>query len=56
MCVNALSRVNDEATPQSALHGARVVLEDYSDKTRRYDLGNRAWYPHVFVSFFLCER
>ena len=30
--VTALSRVNDEGTPQSQPRGARTVLKDYSDK------------------------
>ena len=31
MCATALSRVNDEGTPQSAPRGARMVLKEYSD-------------------------
>ena len=30
MCVTALSRVDDEETPQSAPRGARMALKDYS--------------------------
>ena len=47
MCVAALSRVNNEGTPQSAIEdpgwSLRIIVI-----TRRYDLWNRAWYPHCF--------
>ena len=45
VCVTALSRVNDEETPQ------RVPLKEpgwswrITVITRRYDLGNWVWYP-----------
>ena len=32
MCATALSRVNDEGTPQSPPRGVRMVLKDYRDK------------------------
>ena len=32
MCATALSRVNDEGTPQSLPRGARMISKDYSDK------------------------
>ena len=32
MCATALSRVNDEGTPQSLPRVARMILKDYSDK------------------------
>ena len=65
MCVNALSRVNDEETPQSAPRGARMVLKGCSDNEAvrsREDglvstlmfINNRYHVPSVVTFAFAC--